>query len=34
MNLEDQGVTPNEEERELKRLIEKLLSGNRKILWE
>lgn len=34
MNLEDQGVTPNEEESELKRLIEKLLSRNRKILWE
>ena len=34
MNLEDQGVTPSEEERELKRSIEKLLSGNRKILWE
>lgn len=34
MTLEDQGVTPSEEEREMKRLIEKLLSGNRKMLWE
>jgi len=34
MNLEDQAVTENEESRELERLVEKLLSGNPKKIWE
>ena len=34
MKLEAQGLSPKEEERQLKLLIEKLLAGNPKRLWE
>lgn len=34
MNLENQGITPSEEDRQLELLVQKLLAGNPKKLWE